>query len=235
MKIFSAPVVFNLLLVSLFVCLVYFLMYFKLDITIQTQGIVKPESDSTIIDSMVTGQVKEVNYKEGDLVDKGDVIVILNPGVGYESYKVTATIDGKIQHLYAKNPGSVIKIGNPVVVLVPKGDECIVEAKLMLKDRGYVRVGQDVKVRLANKDSIKFGPINGKITSISPDAVQSNEGSYFVLKIKLDKQKFKYKDTFYDLHPGIDVITFILTGNRTFVDYIISPLASNLKTGLQEN
>ena len=33
---------------------------------------------------------------------------------------------------------------------------CIVEAKLLLKDRGYVKVGQKVKIKLNNIDSMNY-------------------------------------------------------------------------------
>ena len=58
----------------------------KVDITTQAIGYVVPESNFTSIDTMVDGQVVEVNVKQGDLVKKNDVILIINPGVGYEPY-----------------------------------------------------------------------------------------------------------------------------------------------------
>lgn len=233
-NVFSAPVMFNILLIMLFTSVIYAISKTKLDITIQTSGIAKSSSDTTSIGSMVTGQVESVNFKEGQTVKKNDVIVTIDPGVGYEKYNISANINGKIQFLYAKNSGTVIKQGQTVVVLLPENDECIVEAKLLIKDRGYVNVGQTVKIKLNNKDAIKFGPISGIIASISPDAVQDKNGSYYVVKINLDKQQFSYKDLTYKLFPGIEVTTFILTGDQTILDYIISPISTNISLALQE-
>ena len=42
----------------------------KVDITTQAIGYVVPESNFTSIDTMVDGQVVEVNVKQGDLVKK---------------------------------------------------------------------------------------------------------------------------------------------------------------------
>ena len=66
------------------------------------------EKNITQLGTMVTGEIVAVNYKQGDVVKKGDVIITINPGVGYEPYNIKANIDGKIQQLSFLNPGSVV-------------------------------------------------------------------------------------------------------------------------------
>ena len=65
----------------------------RVDITTQAIGYVVPESNFTSIDTMVAGQIIEVKVKQGDSVKKGDTILIINPGVGYEPYNVIANIE----------------------------------------------------------------------------------------------------------------------------------------------
>merc|ERR1711965_1134916 len=76
---------------------------------------------------MVTGEIVAVNYKQGDTVKKGDIIVTINPGVGYEPYHIRANIDGRIQELTFKNPGSVVKQGDALAILVPLDQKLIVQ------------------------------------------------------------------------------------------------------------
>jgi len=178
--------------------------------------------------------VTKVNFQEGDTVKAGDVIVELDPGVGYEKYQVITNVDGKIQNLYYKNPGGVIKQGQNVVTIIPTDGVCIVEAKLLLKDRGYVKIGQKVKIKLNNIDSMNYAPINGEIISISPDAVQSQQGNYYVVDIVLEKQQFVSGSNTYDLYPGIDVVAHILTGERSVLNYLASPIMSDIGNALQE-
>lgn len=225
---------FNIALIKLFVIAVIFMAVFQLDITIQANGRVIPQGNITSVDSMVTGQIEAVNFKEGDTVKKDEVIVVLNPGVGYEKYNVKAPVDGKIQNLYYKNPGGVIKQGQNVVIIVPTNSENIVEAKLMLKDRGYVQTGQTVSVKLNNADAMLYGPIQGVIESVSPDAVQSQQGNYFLVRIKLNKQRFESGSSTYELYPGIDVQAYILTGKRSVLNYLLTPISNGLNSALQE-
>ena len=219
---------------TLFVTFIVWMWFAKVDITTQALGYVVPESNFTSIDTMVDGQVIEVKVKQGDLVNKGDVILIINPGVGYESYNVIANINGRIQTLNYRNPGAVVKKGETIVLLVPVDQKLIVSGKLYVKDRGYVKVGQSAKIKLANQDQLKFGPIDAKIISISPDAVQSQQGTWYEIELKLEQQKFTSGSIDYTLVPGIQVQIFILTGERTILSYVTTPFHNSVGQALQE-
>ena len=219
---------------TLFVTFIVWMWFAKVDITTQAIGYVVPESNFTSIDTMVDGQVVEVNVKQGDLVKKNDVILIINPGVGYEPYNVTANIDGRIQTLHFKNPGAVVKKGETILLIVPVDQKLIVSGKLFVKDRGYVKVGQSAKIKLANQDQLTFGPIDATIISISPDAVQSERGTWYEIELELEQQKFTSGSIDYTLVPGIQVQIFILTGERTVLSYVTTPFHNSVGQALQE-
>jgi len=93
---------FFVLLTTLFVTLFVWAWHAKVDITTVANGIVVPENNITRLGTMVTGEIVAVNYKQGDTVKKGDIIVTINPGVGYEPYHIRANIDGRIQELLSR-------------------------------------------------------------------------------------------------------------------------------------
>ena len=219
---------------ALFVIFMLWMWFARVDITTQAIGYVVPESNFTSIDTMVDGQVIEVKVKQGDPVNKGDVILVINPGVGYEPYNVIANIDGRIQTLNYRNPGAVIEKGETILLIVPIDQKLIVAGKLFVKDRGYVKVGQSAKIKLANQDQLKFGPIDAKIISISPDAVQSQQGTWYEIELELEQQKFTSGSIDYTLVPGIQVQIFILTGERTILSYVTTPFHNSIGQALQE-
>jgi len=219
---------------SLFVIFFIWMAVAKVDITTQAVGIVVPERNITKLGTMVTGEIVAVNYKQGDVVKKGDVIITINPGVGYEPRHIIANIDGRIQELTYKNPGSVVKQGDGLAVLVPLDQKLIVNGRLLVKDRGYVTVGMDAKVRLANQDQLKFDTINAKVISISPDAVQSQTTAWYDIELEIEKEFFTSGDTTYNLVPGIHVYVFILTGERTVLSYVTTPFHNGVGQALQE-
>ena len=219
---------------TLFVMFFVWMTFAKVDVTTVANGLIVPERNITKLGTMVTGEIVAVNYKQGDTVKKGDIIITINPGVGYEPYHIRANIDGKIQNLTFKNPGSVVKQGDALAILVPLDQKLIVIGQLQVKDRGYIEVGQSAKIKLASMEQLTYQPIGAKLVSISPDAVQTDMMSYYELELELDSQTFVNGDMQYKLVPGVQVHIFILTGERTVLSYITTPFHNGIGMALQE-
>jgi len=218
----------------MFLLLFAWTWYAKVDITTVANGLIIPERNITKLGTMVTGEIVKVNYKQGDTVNKGDIIMTINPGVGYEAYHVKANIDGRIQELTFKNPGSVVKQGDALAILVPLDQKLIVKGQLQIKDRGYIEVGQSAKIKLASSEAFTYLPIGAKIISISPDAIQTDRMSYYEIELELDTQTFENGDMQYKLVPGVQVHVFVLTGERTILSYITTPFHNGISQALQE-
>ena len=219
---------------TLFVMFFVWMAFAKVDVTTVANGLIIPERNITKLGTMVTGEIVAVNYKQGDTVKKGDIIITINPGVGYEPYHIRANIDGRIQKLTFKNPGSVVKQGDALAILVPLDQKLIVIGQLQVKDRGYIEVGQSAKIKLASMEQLTYQPIVAKLVSISPDAVQTDMMSYYELELELDSQTFVNGDMQYKLVPGVQVHIFILTGERTILSYITTPFHNGIGQALQE-
>ena len=219
---------------TLFVMFFVWMTFAKVDVTTVANGLIVPERNITKLGTMVTGEIVAVNYKQGDTVKKGDIIITINPGVGYEPYHIRANIDGRIQNLTFKNPGSVVKQGDALAILVPLDQKLIVIGQLQVKDRGYIDVGQSAKIKLASMEQLTYKPIGAKLVSISPDAVQTDMMSYYELELELDSQTFVNGDMQYKLVPGVQVHNFILTGERTILSYITTPFHNGIGMALQE-
>jgi multidrug efflux pump subunit AcrA (membrane-fusion protein) len=225
---------FFVLLTTLFVTLFVWAWHAKVDITTVANGIIVPENNITRLGTMVTGEIVKVHYKQGAVVNKGDIIITINPGVGYEQYHIRANIDGRIQELTFKNPGSVVKQGDALAILVPLDQKLIVVGQLQIKDRGYIEVNQKAKIKLASSEAFTYLPIDAKVISISPDAVQTDRMSYYEIELELDTQVFLNGDMQYKLVPGVQVHVFVLTGERTILSYITTPFHNSIGMALQE-
>ena len=221
-------------LTAMFISFFVWMYLAKVDVTTVANGLVVPENNITRLGTMVTGEIVAVNYKQGDIVKKGDIIVTINPGVGYEAYHIRANIDGRIQELTYKNPGSVVKQGDALAILVPLDQKLIVMAQLQVKDRGYIELNQKAKIKLASMEQMTYLPINAEVISISPNAIQTDNASYYELELILDSQTFENGDLQYKLVPGIQVHVFILTGERTILSYITTPFHNGVSQALQE-
>ena len=144
------------------------------------------------------------------------------------------SIDGRIQELTYKNPGSVVKQGDALAILVPLDQKLIVQGQLLVKDRGYIEVGQTAKIKLASSEAFTYLPIKATLISISPDAVQGETMSYYEIELELDSQIFANGDMQYKLVPGVQVHVFVLTGERTILSYVTTPFHNSIGQALQE-
>ena len=148
---------------------------------------------------------------------------------------LVSPVEGVVMTLHVVTRGGVIQPGSAVVDIVPVGDAMVVEAKLAPQDVGYVHVGQTARVRLASGAGARFDPLEGTVSNVSPDTVETKDGStFYKVRIKTDVDYFESKGQRYQLVPGVQVMCSIVTGTRSVMEYIASPFLGSFKTALQE-
>lgn len=147
-----------------------------------------------------------------------------------------APVDGIVKTLYLVTEGGVIRPGETVLDIVPEDDLLIVEARLPTQDIGYIHLGQKAQLRLSSADARQFGSIHGKVVSISPDTLITDRGQpYYKVRIATDQPCFKGQGGLeYCLYPGMILQVSIQTGQRTVLDYLISPYFSSLENAFTE-
>lgn len=144
-------------------------------------------------------------------------------------------VEGVIKTLHVTTVGGVIRSGMDVAEIVPAGDKLVVEAMLPVGDIGYVHEGQEATVRLASRESIMFGKLNGKVVHVAPDTTVTPEGrAFYAVRIQTEKDRFAHKDMEYRLYPGMIMQVAIHTGSRTVLQYILDPLMGTMSGVLQE-
>jgi len=148
---------------------------------------------------------------------------------------LVSPVEGVVMTLHVVTRGGVIQPGSAVVDIVPVGDAMVVEAKLAPQDVGYVHVGQTARVRLASGAGARFDPLEGTVSNVSPDTVETKDGStFYKVRIKTDVDYFESKGQRYQLVPGVQVMCSIVTGSRSVMEYIATPFLGSFRTALQE-
>jgi membrane fusion protein, adhesin transport system len=148
---------------------------------------------------------------------------------------VTAPMDGIVKTLYLVTLGGVVKPGGTILDMVPINDKLVIDARLPIQDVGYISTNQSATIRLASNDANRFGVIEGKVVSISPDTLISDSGgAYYKIRIETEKNTFQSGDFTYRLYPGMIISASIHTDQRTIADYFLSPFLSTMGTALGE-
>lgn len=150
--------------------------------------------------------------------------------------EVKSPVDGLVKTIFVVTEGGVVPPGGPILEIVPQNDRLIIEVNLLPQDVGHVQTGQMALVRLASSESSRLGYIQGKVIQISPDSyVNEKDGSaFFRVRIETDKSYFGEGGERYELLPGVMVTAAIVTGERTVLEYIVSPFMQNMAFSMGE-
>ena len=153
----------------------------------------------------------------------------------FERTTLRSPVEGIVKTIHIATIGGVVKAGEPVVEIVPEDDRLIVEAKLATQDIGYVEVGQPAMVRLASAEANRFGGLDGRVISVSPDTLLTPDGMpFYKVRIETEKAHFESHSLRYNLFPGMQVVASIRTGTRTVMEYLLDPYLSRLTEAMRE-
>lgn len=149
--------------------------------------------------------------------------------------RLVASVDGTIQQLEVHTIGGVVEPAKPLMVLVPSSAGLEVEARILNKDIGFVRIGQEASVKLEAFPFTRYGAVPGRVRSISRDAMQDKDlGLVYVATIVLDRSHVDANGRRYTLSPGLAATVDIRTGTRSIISYLLSPLQSTMSQAGRE-
>ena len=112
----------------------------------------------------------------------------------YEFQRLVSPVDGTINGLSAHTIGGIVTPSQPILTIVPDDTPIIVEANVTNQDIGFIRVGQEVEIKTDTFPFQKYGTIDGKVVSISPDAFEDEKiGLVYKIKVEIKKREIRVK------------------------------------------
>ena len=148
---------------------------------------------------------------------------------------IRAPQDGIVQQLSVHTVGGVVAPGDTIMLIVPDTDTLMVEAKIAPQDIDQLYLGQIATLRFTSFNSRTTPEIEGKISLISADITQDQRTgmSYYVARITLDASEIARLGE-VKLIPGMPVVAFIKTSQRTMLSYLIKPLRDQAERAFRE-
>lgn len=145
---------------------------------------------------------------------------------------------GTVKDLATHTVGTVVSPGTVLMTLVPHDEPLNAEVFVRNEDVGFVHEGQRVKVKLAAYPFQKYGMIDGVIAHVGADAADlgadpaqnvaqpqeaANSMRYKAL-VQLEEQHLDTEGQRFGLTPGMQVVADIHLGQRTVMEYLLSPV-----------
>ncbi|MEM1316844.1 MAG: HlyD family type I secretion periplasmic adaptor subunit, partial [Pseudomonadota bacterium] len=142
---------------------------------------------------------------------------------------------GTVVSLNKNTPGSVVRAGEDIAVILPAGQELIVEARMSPRDGSIISVGQVAKLRFSSLNARTTPEVDSEVTYVSADSVidERTKEPYIVTRLKIPSELPPQIDP-SEIYAGMPVETYVVTGDRTFAEYVIRPLVDSFNQGLRE-
>ena len=121
-------------------------------------------------------------------------------------HQLKSPVTGTIFELKA-HEGFVAQPSKPLLEIVPN-DSLIAQVYIPSKDRGFIKSGMDVDVRIDSFDFTEFGNISGKLIWVGADALEPDQQHpypRYPAKIKLAKQTIMANGKSMSLESGMAI------------------------------
>lgn len=153
--------------------------------------------------------------------------------IGYQH--LVSPIDGIVQQLDIHTVGGVVTPAQQLMMVVPREDKLEIEAWVQNKDIGFVDPEQDVEIKIEAFPFTRYGLIEGKVISLSKDAVPlENVGYVYAARVSMARSSINIGNKVVELSPGMNVTVEVKTGKRRVIEFILSPLLRGIQETARE-
>ena len=181
--------------------------------------------------SEVAKELGEVNGKIAELVERR-----VAAEDQLKRTDIRAPQDGVVHQLAVHTVGGVINPGEPIMLVVPRADTLVIEAKVTPRDIDQVQRGQAAMLRLTAFNQRTTPEVEGTVSLVAADQITDEKSgtSYFKVHVAPSPEALaRLKGV--KLVPGMPAEVFIRTGERTVLSYLTKPINDQVGRAFKED
>lgn len=222
---------------------------------LQTQGFLIESAKANILQSEKKLAQIDSDYRRQLHTERNDIqgqFDKLAQEVAKQTHKqslleLKAPQDGVVKDLATHTGGTVVQPGTILLTLVPKDEILRAEVWVSNEDIGFVRQGQPVKLKFAAFPFQKYGMVEGIVEHVSADAGDGNTANTTQNDPSKKNQPLLYKALIslkdmalamdsqrFSLSAGMQTNAEIWLGDRTVMEYLLSPVRKAWHEGARE-
>ncbi len=152
-----------------------------------------------------------------------------------ERTEIRSPIGGIVVGLTVFTQGGVIDRGRRLMDIVPVDSELVVEAAVRPEDVSEVKAGGRAEIRFTTLNQRSLPIVDGRIRSISADRLIDERSGrpYYAAMVTVDPASLARLGSLVP-QPGMPVEVMFPTGERSPIDYLVSPLVRRFDKALLE-
>jgi adhesin transport system membrane fusion protein len=142
-----------------------------------------------------------------------------------ERTDVRSPLAGRVNRVLVTTVGGSVSPGAPLVEIAPDRETLLVEAMVLPKDIGRVRIGQRAKVDISAYDPAVYGSLTGHVSAISPDAVANERTgqTYYIVQVRTDGDRTG-SGRKLTIGTGMTADVSLLGDKRSVLSYLLTPI-----------
>jgi HlyD family secretion protein len=180
--------------------------------------------------SEVAKELREIQGKTAELVERK-----VAAEDQLKRIDIRSPQEGVVHQLSVHTIGGVITASEPIMLIVPEGDELTVEAKVLPQNIDQLTVGQRAVLRFSAFNQRTTPEINGVVSRLGADLTQDPKtgAAFFNVRIAMPAAEVaRLKEL--KLVPGMPVEAYIQTDQRTVLSYLVKPLHDQIMKAFRE-
>ncbi len=151
---------------------------------------------------------------------------------------VKAPIAGRILNIQVTTEeGGILRPGGDILDIIPDNAVPIIDARVRPNDIDTVFPGMKAQVILTAYSQRNLPRMYGTLQSVSADRfVDERTGDpYFLAKVEVDRDGANKLNQDVELLVGMPAEVMLLTGERTFFDFLVKPFTDSIRSSFKED
>ena len=153
--------------------------------------------------------------------------------------ELIAPVNGVVLQVADRSVGSVLREAETLVTLVPDKADLYIDASVPSRDVSYLKVGDDVRVKLEAYPFQRFGTVRGVLDVIGADSVpmkpdDATSPLVYRLQVRISDNVAALAARGIRIRPGLVASAEIKTGKRSIMSYILNPILRTADESLRE-
>jgi HlyD family type I secretion membrane fusion protein len=149
---------------------------------------------------------------------------------------VRSPVDGYVFNLTQFTVGGVTNPGETLMDVVPANAPIIVTAMVQPQDIDKIHVGMDARVRFTGLNQRWHSPMAAKVIMVSADKLTNEKtgASFYRADLRIDPKELTKLKKSAQISPGMPASVQIVSGKKTVMGSLISPITDTLHGALQD-
>ena len=193
---------------------------------LRQRAIVRQQEYRKEVDSQLTDVAREVH---------GDAERYTAAKEELARTEIKSPAAGQVVGLAIQTVGSVISPGQKLMDIVPEDQTLLVEVRVAPHLIDRVKADLPVDVRFSSFAHTPQLVVDGKVVSVSGDLLTDpqNGAGYYLARVGVTTKGYTQLGK-RQLQPGMPVEVIFLTGERSMLTYLLSPLTKRLAASMKE-